>query len=558
MTTLSLAGEEREVALAEAQSVLAIAGDSGYRDELAFLIAGIEEGEVPAESEETLEQLVELGLQAGRIRALYGPGGEQAALRLYRRLPRGAELGASAREVSKALARARGPGARVGLGPGARPGRVHALAHRRRHGAHRAARPPGRAACERRCLSRSSGTWPASTSRARACLVVGGGTVGAGEGARASSPAAHGSPWSRRRSSPSSERSTSSGCRARYERDDLAGRFLVIAATSDTGVNTRVHQDAERRYLFCNVVGRARALLADPARRASPGADRGGRLDRRRLAGARAADPDADRRGDRARVRRARAAAAGAATVGEAEPADLRGPPRVLRAARRGGAAHDRLARRRGPRRPGADHGAGPRADPRLRRARARPPRLAGARRRGAGGRARDRPRPARPGPGERAPRRLRARRARRRPAQGRRPVRVRARRRGGARTGQGGCGGRGRPGRLVVRGGALRRGDPGHPPRGRLAGDRRRGPRRRLARLRHARRGARYSRLLHGARAAAQDRPPSRRARDRPRDARRRGRRGDAARPADRGRSALGDRRRGGGAAVARARRRR
>ena len=103
MTTFSLVGEEREVALAEAQSVRAVAGDSRYRDELAFLIAGIEEGEVSVESEETLEQLVELGLQAGRIRALYGPGGEQAALRLYRRLPRGAELGASAREVSKAL-----------------------------------------------------------------------------------------------------------------------------------------------------------------------------------------------------------------------------------------------------------------------------------------------------------------------------------------------------------------------------------------------------------------------------------------------------------------------
>ena len=103
MTTISLAGEEREVALVEAQSVLAIAGDPGYRDELAFLIAAIEDGEIPAESEETLEQLVELGLQAGRIRALYGPGGEQAALRLYRKLPRGSELGASAREVSKAL-----------------------------------------------------------------------------------------------------------------------------------------------------------------------------------------------------------------------------------------------------------------------------------------------------------------------------------------------------------------------------------------------------------------------------------------------------------------------
>jgi hypothetical protein len=123
MTTLSLAGEEREVALAEAQSVLAIAGDPDYRDQLAFLIAAIEEGEVPAESEETLEQLVELGLQAGRIRALYGPGGEQAALRLYRRLPRGAELGASARDVSKALRALNGKGLESvsvqALGPGA-------------------------------------------------------------------------------------------------------------------------------------------------------------------------------------------------------------------------------------------------------------------------------------------------------------------------------------------------------------------------------------------------------------------------------------------------------
>jgi len=100
---VSLKDEEREVALAEAQSVLAVAGDPGYRDELALLIAAIEDGEVPAESEETLEQVVELGLQAGRIRALYGPGGEQAALRLYRRLPRGSELRASAGEVSSAL-----------------------------------------------------------------------------------------------------------------------------------------------------------------------------------------------------------------------------------------------------------------------------------------------------------------------------------------------------------------------------------------------------------------------------------------------------------------------
>jgi hypothetical protein len=96
--------EEREVALAEAQAVFALAADSGYRDELARLIAAVDEGELGAEEAATLERVVELALQTGRVRALYGPGGEQAALRVYRRLPRGSEAGASARAVTDALA----------------------------------------------------------------------------------------------------------------------------------------------------------------------------------------------------------------------------------------------------------------------------------------------------------------------------------------------------------------------------------------------------------------------------------------------------------------------
>ena len=47
--------------------------------------------------------MLELGLQAGRIRAVYGPSGEQAALRLFRRLPAGAGLAETARSVSAAL-----------------------------------------------------------------------------------------------------------------------------------------------------------------------------------------------------------------------------------------------------------------------------------------------------------------------------------------------------------------------------------------------------------------------------------------------------------------------
>lgn len=98
-----LSEQAQEVALAEAQAVRALASGEDYRERLAALIAAIGEGEVGDEDAATLEELLELGLQSGRIRAHYGPGGEQAALSLYRRLPRGAELAESARRVTAAL-----------------------------------------------------------------------------------------------------------------------------------------------------------------------------------------------------------------------------------------------------------------------------------------------------------------------------------------------------------------------------------------------------------------------------------------------------------------------
>jgi hypothetical protein len=118
-----LKGEEREVALAEAQAVLTLAGDEDYRSEVAALVAAADEGELAEREAATLERVLELALQTGRIRALYGPGGEQAALRVYRRLPAGSAAAASAEQVSEALSafagspleavsiRAAGPGA---------------------------------------------------------------------------------------------------------------------------------------------------------------------------------------------------------------------------------------------------------------------------------------------------------------------------------------------------------------------------------------------------------------------------------------------------------------
>jgi hypothetical protein len=103
MTAVRLSDEAREVALAEAQAVLAMVHDETRRDRLAELVADVNEGEVDGASADALEELLELGLATGRLRALYGPGGEQAALLAFRKLPRGAELAAGAREVTEAL-----------------------------------------------------------------------------------------------------------------------------------------------------------------------------------------------------------------------------------------------------------------------------------------------------------------------------------------------------------------------------------------------------------------------------------------------------------------------
>jgi hypothetical protein len=98
-----LKGEAREVAAAEAQAVLALAREEPMRDRLARLVAAIDDGAVDGETEELLEQVLELGMQAGRVRAHYGPGGEQAALATLRRLPRGRARTESARDVTEAL-----------------------------------------------------------------------------------------------------------------------------------------------------------------------------------------------------------------------------------------------------------------------------------------------------------------------------------------------------------------------------------------------------------------------------------------------------------------------
>jgi hypothetical protein len=101
---VNIRGDAAEVARAEAQAVLALVQDPERRGRLADLVAAVEDGELGADDAESLEEVLGLGLQTGRIRSLYGPEGEQAALKTYRRLPGGRALADSAANVTDALA----------------------------------------------------------------------------------------------------------------------------------------------------------------------------------------------------------------------------------------------------------------------------------------------------------------------------------------------------------------------------------------------------------------------------------------------------------------------
>jgi hypothetical protein len=106
--TIRLSADEAEVVLAELAPIVAAATDPARHEAFAALRDSVEHGELDETAAATLDPLLELALQTGRIRAIHGPGGEQAALRLYRRLPSGTALRQTAQEVSEALGALRG------------------------------------------------------------------------------------------------------------------------------------------------------------------------------------------------------------------------------------------------------------------------------------------------------------------------------------------------------------------------------------------------------------------------------------------------------------------
>ena len=100
---IRVGGDGAEIARAEAQAVLAMVQDEERRARLADVVAAVDEGEIAGPDADALAELLELGLGTGRVRSVYGPEGEQAALALFRRLPLGRELTQSTRDLNEAL-----------------------------------------------------------------------------------------------------------------------------------------------------------------------------------------------------------------------------------------------------------------------------------------------------------------------------------------------------------------------------------------------------------------------------------------------------------------------
>src|SRR4029453_16935174 len=183
-------GQAREVALAEAQAVRALASGEDYRERLAGLVSAIDEGEGEGEDAQTLEEVLGAGPPGGggAARARPPERPDPRPLRAWRRAGRplalstAAARGRAGRECSGGHRRppcGRGSGARLGRTDRGRARRLLARDRRRRARGLAPARPPGGARLERGRMTDEKRYYLACLDlNGRNCLVVGGGKVG--------------------------------------------------------------------------------------------------------------------------------------------------------------------------------------------------------------------------------------------------------------------------------------------------------------------------------------------------------------------------------------------
>ncbi len=99
---IELKTEERELLQEEVSSFLALLTEEG-RTRYGTLADAVQTGTLPDEALGPVGDLLEVGLQTGRIRKLHRASGEQALLRVFGRTPAGQALTAQTADVNRAL-----------------------------------------------------------------------------------------------------------------------------------------------------------------------------------------------------------------------------------------------------------------------------------------------------------------------------------------------------------------------------------------------------------------------------------------------------------------------
>jgi hypothetical protein len=100
---MRLLDDERQLLLDEIDAVAAQLRNAEAREVYAELRAAVVAGEVTDGLLPTLERLLELGLETGRIREVHSAHGEMAATRVFQRTPKGSALKAACDEANAAL-----------------------------------------------------------------------------------------------------------------------------------------------------------------------------------------------------------------------------------------------------------------------------------------------------------------------------------------------------------------------------------------------------------------------------------------------------------------------
>jgi hypothetical protein len=99
---------QRDLLIPQIQAFIDATTDVAARDSYGALKSAVEAMEIPSEHQARLGTIVEVALQSGRIRRLFGPGAELSLNALFQKTPRGREIAQSLRDLNNALARLKG------------------------------------------------------------------------------------------------------------------------------------------------------------------------------------------------------------------------------------------------------------------------------------------------------------------------------------------------------------------------------------------------------------------------------------------------------------------